>query len=505
MSILHTYHSKLPFRNIKGKPYITVSARGISNGLSDIYNDGADFGPDTLLNANSPNQYGPPYTQTAGIQEAINYVLSLRNSNGNPFPEIVLLPGYFIINDNATIWINNGTSPWVDPSGLHIRGVSNNPYTCVIVKENSLPSPIISFTNTYFNSSSSSNPRNLIFENFSAWYKGPGANATAGVTMFDLSIPEIGGTRTSLSNLRFFTSNPITGEINLVNNTILDISGQEDSTLYNVYVENSGWNYETAITVPPLRAYAPLGNVIMYSVEASGIDVEAQLASIINSTIGTSGGPGIIYRPSISGATLNLQGTYFNGYLTRLITIQPMYSTGWMYQFQVNLKGALLFKNSVGNTDYMIEPNSSMYGLWDFTDAVILNGNTSYSLYLFDPNVASNINNEFINLYTHSTNNSTNIILNTESSTAGTTAGTVTMRFISYLLTYKKLIISLNNYENDTTTNQTIDFPLPFISGTVITSGNNTGLTISTTSAYITINAPNSTTTYSGIIIVEGY
>jgi len=77
MSILHAYHSKLPFRNVKGKPYVTVSAKGISNGLSDTYNDGADFGPDTMLNATSPNQYGPPYTQTAGIQEAINYVTSL--------------------------------------------------------------------------------------------------------------------------------------------------------------------------------------------------------------------------------------------------------------------------------------------------------------------------------------------------------------------------------------------------------------------------------------------
>jgi hypothetical protein len=59
--------------NIKGKPYITVSAKGIVNGLSDIPNDGADFGPDTMLGATSPNQIGPPYTQTSGIQEAINY------------------------------------------------------------------------------------------------------------------------------------------------------------------------------------------------------------------------------------------------------------------------------------------------------------------------------------------------------------------------------------------------------------------------------------------------
>jgi len=62
---------------IQTKPYITVSAKGISNGLSNTFNDGADFGPDTLLNATSPSQYGPPYTQTVGLQEAINYVSML--------------------------------------------------------------------------------------------------------------------------------------------------------------------------------------------------------------------------------------------------------------------------------------------------------------------------------------------------------------------------------------------------------------------------------------------
>jgi len=53
---------------------ITVSSRGISNGLSKVYNDGADFGPDTMQGATSKDQYGPPYSPTLGIQEAINYV-----------------------------------------------------------------------------------------------------------------------------------------------------------------------------------------------------------------------------------------------------------------------------------------------------------------------------------------------------------------------------------------------------------------------------------------------
>jgi len=52
---------------------IIVSSRGISNGLSKVYNDGADFGPDTKLGSSTPGEYGPPYTQASGIQEAWNY------------------------------------------------------------------------------------------------------------------------------------------------------------------------------------------------------------------------------------------------------------------------------------------------------------------------------------------------------------------------------------------------------------------------------------------------
>ncbi|MEM3860589.1 MAG: hypothetical protein QW478_14550 [Candidatus Micrarchaeaceae archaeon] len=88
---------------LKGKPYVTVSAKGISNGLSNIPNDGADFGPDTLLGASSPDQYGPPYTQTSGIQEAINYL-----STGG---EIHLRAGTYTVNELISV-----------PSFMTIRG-----------------------------------------------------------------------------------------------------------------------------------------------------------------------------------------------------------------------------------------------------------------------------------------------------------------------------------------------------------------------------------------------
>jgi hypothetical protein len=90
------------------------------------------------------------------------------------------------------------------------------------------------------------------------------------------------------------------------------------------------------------------------------------------------------------------------------------------------------------------------------------------------------------------------------STTNGTTAGTVVIQSKTYRPDYKKYIITFNGYENNTTTNQTINYPKPFASYAVITA-NNTGLTITPSTTGITITSPNSTTTYSGIVIVEGY
>ena len=57
-------------------PEIVVSSKGVANGLSEEYNDGWDFGPDSY----DPNSTASiPYTQTAGIQEAWSYAAMLGN------------------------------------------------------------------------------------------------------------------------------------------------------------------------------------------------------------------------------------------------------------------------------------------------------------------------------------------------------------------------------------------------------------------------------------------
>ena len=55
-------------------PEVVVSAKGVANGLSEEYNDGWDFGPDSYDPTSTAN---PPYTQTSGIQEACDYSFSV--------------------------------------------------------------------------------------------------------------------------------------------------------------------------------------------------------------------------------------------------------------------------------------------------------------------------------------------------------------------------------------------------------------------------------------------
>ena len=89
------------WKSINGKPSITVSAKGRSNGLSNKINDGADFGPDTTLNATSPSQTGPPYSPTLGILEAIKYV----DSNGYG-GTVLLKRGLYVISQSVQYQFN---------------------------------------------------------------------------------------------------------------------------------------------------------------------------------------------------------------------------------------------------------------------------------------------------------------------------------------------------------------------------------------------------------------
>jgi hypothetical protein len=85
----------------------------------------------------------------------------------------------------------------------------------------------------------------------------------------------------------------------------------------------------------------------------------------------------------------------------------------------------------------------------------------------------------------------------------GTTAGSV--QWSQYMQgQFKAFAAQFLSYENNSTTNQTITFPTPFVNTPVIVT-NTTGLTITVTTTTLTIGAPNNTTTYSGIVEVKGF
>lgn len=87
-------------------------------------------------------------------------------------------------------------------------------------------------------------------------------------------------------------------------------------------------------------------------------------------------------------------------------------------------------------------------------------------------------------------------------SLAGATAGTIDWAQPERG-TRKVFIAAASGYENDTTTNQTITFPTAY-TYTPAVLVNTTGLTVSATTTTLTITAPDSTTTYSGVIEITG-
>ena len=89
-------------------------------------------------------------------------------------------------------------------------------------------------------------------------------------------------------------------------------------------------------------------------------------------------------------------------------------------------------------------------------------------------------------------------------SVAGTTAGTIYWTMPFQGTAYKKCIVYLSGYENDTTTAQTITFPTAFTDTPYIAANTASvpGVSVSTTA--LSIN-PDSTSTYTGWIVVEGF
>jgi len=552
------FMSNFPVRSTK-LPYVTVSAKGISNGLSNIPNDGADFGPDTMQGAISKDQYGPPYSTTLGLWEAEAYAYSnLSNQN-----EVALIKANTSIFNLNTI---PSFGPISGPTGSFGEGSGFLPI---------YPNVAIDFQGSVINLNYTGSGFALL-EGNTGLYLGYVENATINVLNSTSNpIPYVIQTGTGLlnsmvrnvtiygqsSNGNFNITSAIqqTGSnVTLENISVYDAlygieytNGGTGTFVYNYYYNSSSQgngnahyidNYGDTIYINGGRTVGGLNEILMNASTRSfndfhvyDRDVDA-VEYFINAT--TANGYGI-RNVFISGcwinaatSTFNLNSSdsnasdsYSNFYIignridtgtnnvfyispnllygdfifsnnsitaqndnsyARMFTVQSLNPSGQGFNFQISnnsLQLAPLGSNNYPNLIYSSFP-------------VILTNNFIYNSTNVKPIVISVPDTSIIenNVGLDSLNSTTN----------GTTAGTVTMNNTNYSPNYKKYVITFSGYENDTTTNQTISFPLPFSSYALI-SGNNTGLTISTTTSGITITAPNSTTTYSGIVIIEGY
>lgn len=94
-------------------------------------------------------------------------------------------------------------------------------------------------------------------------------------------------------------------------------------------------------------------------------------------------------------------------------------------------------------------------------------------------------------------------VSNLSGSISGATAGTVTYQQMQ-LGTIKVMVLYFNGYENDTTTNDTITFPIAHANAPTVIPGGSTLPSMTASATVLTITSPDSTTTYTGTATVIG-
>ena len=210
------------WKNMKGRPYLTVSSKGLANGLSEYFNDGADFGPDSLQSDGS-------LTQTVGIQEAINYVFTQKGG------KIILKKGIYDLT-SAPFQPYRGSST----GGCKILIPENN-----ITENDIIPIHIFGessvWNETEYNSGTTSNPPNFgvviqSLDDASSLGITGNINVIFGVyNPINITNPAINGVDVTLDQISFVTlaGNGIGG---------VDMSGAASMTIPNLVIGvNSPW------------------------------------------------------------------------------------------------------------------------------------------------------------------------------------------------------------------------------------------------------------------------
>ena len=235
---------------LQGKPYILVSSKGIVNGLSNIPNDGADFGPDTTKGATAPGQYGSPYTQSEGIGDAWNYAFAQSISIGfGGQPVVHLLEGTFYLNENVTIAGSTSVKPnviitgsgkrntWVFVNNSGGNGIVFSPSTLNDIYMSDLSLHASVSVNTMLNYDSSSNTGNQIV--LSDMYVTAADTVTTAslyiwntgaLIMYDIeyNTPSSGGITARCNSVFYFINSTGAGNLNVQGDSLI-------ASIMNVY------------------------------------------------------------------------------------------------------------------------------------------------------------------------------------------------------------------------------------------------------------------------------
>ncbi|MEM3860013.1 MAG: hypothetical protein QW478_11540, partial [Candidatus Micrarchaeaceae archaeon] len=482
---------------LKGKPYVTVSAKGISNGLSNIPNDGADFGPDT------------PGTMTSGIQEAVNYIFAQGGG------KIQLLSGIFNLDVayvQQKLAVANSYAIEIpenpDANGImtiEIAGVASSLWDYQVTYNPSAITPVIG------------NAGSIIF--FNGYLNAAGSVSSA---LFGSAPPTSANKYNNnvnilLTNLTFRTLPPTTSTqyqpsaINLDNfagfiltNVAVDIY-TADGSIPNIYTLLDNYSYGILVNPP---SYGN-GLAVFDNVYIVGYGYGLTLGLSSTSYPQHQHIKKIFIQFCVQGLTLGNVGSY-NPKIDYADIEQCTYPVLFTNTSSIDLLGAYMTFQSEGAWSSTFWSNAkqiftttgtgNVFGEIDFyasgisvADTPLLGGTNPQllaTLILHQMNTYGSAG-----LYPYTSYGV---------SIAGPTAGTIQEILVSYR-PIMKYILYFDGYENDTTNTFPIYYFEAFSSFVAITA-NTTGLSLELVGlTELVILTTGSTTTYSGIVILEGY
>ena len=484
-----------------GVPEITVSAKGIANGLSTEYNDGYDFGPDSY---NPSVTSGVPLTQTCGIQEAVNYL---------PYGGTIKIGiGVFYISKKIMIQTPNAPLVIIGEGAGNFGNTSWNSTTNTMnnlnVNVGSLLYAANGLNDSFFYVNQSGGT--IIFERLH-FFGNPNNNTITGYgggiywqacfqgyiinCIFD-AIPgnssyvaNNAGTSFILIEGSLFQNSTVNLSVkgdggNIVFDTF---SGQDSSygpyIVRNNYFFNLGGN--SAVQSFRYNVIIDSNFIQEISPDAYAINAQGYNNKVVNN---------IIYRDYagiyVGSDRCIVTGNYILFVKTNAITVHG--------------GGGDIYDNFIdGNTSDTSTTAYTQYAL------NIPNALDSVQIVRFHDNIIHGnfVNNPPINVVAQTypvVRIENNLGLNDQITVSGTTAGSFIASMPAQQDTYKKVIIYLDGYENDSTTAQTYTFPVPFNTVAEITSNTASVPVVSTSLTEFSI-APDTTTAYTGIIVIEGY